>query len=550
MFLKKDNIFGNMINQKIFVPLFFAIYLLAGSSLVADYGIAFDEDMQRSMGQNRIDYIINFLSKIFPTINNDYNQNIKVEYPEYGALFEVTALWIDKMFNFPDTRSQFFLRHYLIFFTSFIGSIFFYFLSLKRFNSWKIALFGTLLLVSSPRIFAASFYNSKDIIFMYFFIINTFFAIIFLEKPNYSNAIFFALASALSVSIRVAGVLVPFLTLFFLFIKFLRKDYLLNILKYFLTFLIFFILFAILFWPSLWENPLSSFIDSVVSFKSYDHSMFNFYLGEWTHSTAVHWYYIPLWISVTTPIMIIVFFLYGFLLSLRRIFFRLININNINNLNDLWRGRHELQDLFFFTLLFLPVFFIIIFSSTLYSGWRHVYFLYPFIILISLYGFRIAYNRVSRFKLFNAKILFISIISIFIIFNIYWLYKGHPFQNSYFNLLAGKEPHNRFQVDTWGLSNRFVLEKIINEDKKNTIYVSAISVTPLGLNFDILTSEQKKRVKYADSFENSDYIINNGTFIWGDYRKIKKLPRNFEIYYELFIGDILVTTIYKRKDLL
>ena len=36
----------------------------------------------------------------------------------------------------------------------------------------------------------------------------------------------------------------------------------------------------------------------------------------------------------------------------------------------------------------------------------------------------------------------------------------------------------------------------------------------------------------------------------GDYRKIKKLPRNFEIYYELFIGDILVTTIYKRKDLL
>ena len=100
------------------------------------------------------------------------------------------------------------------------------------------------------------------------------------------------------------------------------------------------------------------------------------------------------------------------------------------------------------------------------------------------------------------------------------------------------------------MSNRFVLEKILSEDKKQNIKVSAISVTSLGQNFHILTTEQKRRIHYSKDLESSDYIINNNIFILGDKNKLKKLPNNFDIYYELFIDDILVTTIYKRNDLL
>ena len=548
MFLKKKNIFKNIYNQNFFVSFFFIAYFIIGVILSKDYGIAFDEDMQRDLGQNRIDYINNFFSKIFSSIDNVDNINIK--FPEYGALFEVFALWIENFINITDTRSQYFLRHYLIFFTSFIGSIFFYFLAFKRFGSWKLALLGTLFLISSPRIFASSFFNSKDIIFMYFFIANIFFSIVFLEKPNFKNGLLFAIFSSMCVGIRVAGVLVPFLILFFIFIKSLRKDYDFKIKKYIFSFAFFFIFFVIIFWPSLWENPVDNFVNSIVSFKSYDHPMYNFYLGKYIHSTTIHWYYIPLWISITTPIIVLLFFVYGFLLSIRRIFIRLININFKNDLNDLWRGPNELQDLIFLSLLFFPVFFIVILNSTLYSGWRHVYFLYPLIVLISLSGLKIIYNKLHINKFINIKKILSIVIFLSIAFNFYWLYKSHPFQNSYFNLLAGKKPHSRFQVDTWGLSNRFVLEKLIREDKRDQISLSAISVTPLGLNFEILKPEQKKRIKYSTTYENSDYIINNGAFIWGDYHKIKKLPANFDLYYELLIDDILITTIYKRNDLL
>ena len=84
--------------------------------------------------------------------------------------------------------------------------------------------------------------------------------------------------------------------------------------------------------------------------------------------------------------------------------------------------------------------------------------------------------------------------------------------------------------------------------ERQKISISAISDTSLGQNFNILSPEQKKRLIYSGDLKNNDYIINSNNFLSGDYRVIKKIPNNFEIYYELFVDDILVTTIYKRNN--
>ena len=537
----------NINNEKFFVNFFFITYFIIGFFLTKDYGIAFDEDTQRDLGQNRIDYIKSFFLKIFGNAQSS-DVEVKIKHPEYGVLFEVFALWVEKILNVTESRYQFFLRHYLIFFTSFIGSIFFYFLALKRFSSWKIALLGTVFLITSPRIFASGFFNSKDIIFMYFFIINTFFAIIFLEKPNKFNSIMLSFVSALCIGVSVRGIILTILVLYFLWIKSLRKDYNFKIINSVLTLFLSLIFFIVLFWPSLWENPINNFTNSMTIFWNYDHDQFNFYLGSFVPAQVNHWHYIPLWICITTPLLIITLFVYGFLLSIRRIFCRLIKIESKVDLNDLWRGFSEFQDLIFVILVFAPIFLTIVFKSTLYTGWRHLYFIYPFIVLIGLNALRIIYLRLHLIKAQNIKRILNLIISIFIISNFFWIYKNHPFQNNYFNFFAGDKPHNNFEVDYWGLSNRFVLEKILNDDDKQIIAVSAISVTSLAHNFNILTEKQKKRIRYSKDLKSSDYIINNNIFLWGDKNKLKKIPGNFEVYYELFIDDILVTTIYKRSS--
>ena len=55
----------------------------------------------------------------------------------------------------------------------------------------------------------------------------------------------------------------------------------------------------------------------------------------------------------------------------------------------------------------------------------------------------------------------ISIFTFLIIFkNFYWMYSNHPFQNVYFNILAGKKFNERFEMDYWGISNKNALEYI------------------------------------------------------------------------------------------
>ena len=112
MILTENTALKKIFEQKAFVPLFFLLYLIIGSFVVRDYGIAFDENLQRDIGQNRIDYIINFFSYILPFSANQDNNNVVIKWPEYGAFFEVVALWMEKIIGFSDTRSQFFLRHY------------------------------------------------------------------------------------------------------------------------------------------------------------------------------------------------------------------------------------------------------------------------------------------------------------------------------------------------------------------------------------------------------------------------------------------------------
>ena len=51
------------------------------------------------------------------------------------------------------------------------------------------------------------------------------------------------------------------------------------------------------------------------------------------------------------------------------------------------------------------------------------------------------------------------------------MYKNHPFQYVYFNLLAGKNFNEKFEMDYFGISNKNLLEYITEKvDKKVSIY--------------------------------------------------------------------------------
>ena len=48
-----------------FVMFFFIVYFVTGIFIVDDYGISWDEDLQRLIAQDRFDYILFFFSNFF-----------------------------------------------------------------------------------------------------------------------------------------------------------------------------------------------------------------------------------------------------------------------------------------------------------------------------------------------------------------------------------------------------------------------------------------------------------------------------------------------------
>ena len=109
---------------------------------------------------------------------------------------------------------------------------------------------------------------------------------------------------------------------------------------------------------------------------------FNFYFGSYVSSENVPWHYSIVWIFITTPILYLLLFLIGFYLISSRIIKRLLKIEKNDSLIDLWRGNKELQDFIYLLILLVPIFSVIILNSTLYDGWRHLYFVYPSFLMI------------------------------------------------------------------------------------------------------------------------------------------------------------------------
>ena len=52
---------------------------------------------------------------------------------------------------------------------------------------------------------------------------------------------------------------------------------------------------------------------------------------------------------------------------------------------------------------------------------------------------------------------------------IIWMFNNHPHQNVYFNLLAGKNFNEKFEMDYWGVSNKNLNKRLVEYVDQNSI---------------------------------------------------------------------------------
>lgn len=505
-----------------FVKKYLGLILLLSMGVIAlisfdGYGLAWDEPMQRQTGLINYDYIFSGNPDLLEWKDRDY-----------GVAFELPLIFIEKVFRLSDTRDIFLIRH-LIAHLFFLISAFFCFLLIDfLYKNKLLATIGFFLIVLQPRIYAHSFFNTKDVPFMAMFLISLYLAAIAFKRKTFVSFIVLGIATGLLINLRIMGVLLPCCIILLLIIDALIEKKYFHHLNLALVFLFVSTIVLYVSWPFLWNNPIENFMLAFENMSKFPWDGIVLFNGEFVSTMELGWDYIPLWFSITTPITYLAAGLLGILL------FVLHFIREPSSFLNNFKERNNLLFLIFF---FVPVVAVIVLQSVLYDGWRQLFFIYPSFVLLAIYGL----NFLLKKKL---KVIVIAIFVFSFSFNLFFMVRNYPFQQVYFNHFFTFSPpehiRKNFEMDYWGTSYKQSLEYILQNDDSQSINI-CVANEPGFSNLQILPTHERDRINNVPVKEAS-YFITNYRWHPQDYKKFAA----FRLH-SFKVVDNTVNEIFKLK---
>ena len=173
---------------------------------------------------------------------------------------------------------------------------------------------------------------------------------------------------------------------------------------------------------------------------------------------------------------------------------------------------------------------------------RHLYFIYPAFLLLAIKGWVSLWgNGLGTIR----RSMLAVVTRISIVHTAAWMWKAHPFQNVYFNTLAGTDLRSRYELDYWGLANTKALEYILRNDNSEVITVRADSATPLETSFNMIDAWDRKRLRYSNDRALAHYIVTN-------YRAVKepfdaKYTKDYDLVYQIQVDNEIILSVFRRK---
>ena len=513
---------------------------LFGLFLSKDYGISWDENARRIGAKSHAKEFVQFFGIYHPIIDKipAVKDNYFATDGPYGMIYEFPALLFEMINGKENTRETFLFRHKLIFTFHFIGIIAFFLFSREIFYSINKAIITTLIFSLHPRIFAHSFFNPKDIIFLSLITISLLPIAKYINTKKVCWLIWASIFIGLAMSCRIVGIYLAFL-LIILFVIIYFHEHPLKIDQIYYPFKIGILIISIsiltlyLATPYFWLDPIGRFIEAFNKASRFPWAGSVFFFGDSISARSIPWYYIIVWIGITTPISYLLFFLFGTIISMKQLKMNLTQKPMIT---------------FCFFGLIIPIIMAIILKSVLYDGWRHFYFVYPFICILISNGLFGLFKIITLKKKFYFELLILSIFFSGVVIDIV---RMHPFQQVYFNKLAGSDPMMHFEGDYWGTSYRQGLEYLLENDTSEKIYV-AVENDPGATNRHIISNLDKERLIYEympQWNEKPDYLITNFrtknrvNIMRAVREKIEPYDNEF---YSISLGNMKILGIYKN----
>ena len=431
-------------SHRFVVAAFFSAYLVVGFLIVDDFGISYDEAVQRRHGHMAVAMFSDLFGLDHPPLATD-NQGLA----PYGMIYQIAATLVEiQQEAITDPYRYYRLRHILNFLLFGLALFFFYRMLRLRWptHPWY-PLIGTALLLLSPRIFAHAFFNPKDHTLLVFYLIATYTLLNFLRKRTNGALAWHILASVLVLNTRLPSLIILGATVLILLWEqlFERPGNYRRLLQA-SAYLPLSLLLMLPFFPYLWTETGSRFSGALSSMADYEWGGTVLLFGDFLDARNLPAYYVPAWILITTPLVYLVFLFTGLGITLRTALAHL-------RAGKLWTDRLTQMDFVQLGLGCGPIIVVILLGSTLYNGWRHLHFVYPSLIFLCMVGFDRSRTSFPRFApmLLACGVTLVAKDMI----------RMHPQQQVYFNeLIAGSPLVRRFDMDYWGVGYRQAFERL------------------------------------------------------------------------------------------
>ncbi len=389
----------------------------------------------------------------------------------YGQSVDNFTALFNRIFNI---KHEFLIRHYTGAFFFLMLLLFTGLLSREATGSWLIASVTVLAMIFMPRLAGHAFGNLKDIPFAAGYVAGLLMIIRFIKEfphPRWKTALLLGISIAFTVSIRAGGfILFAYLGLALFVFFVLKPFYLTEIVStkpFFMrllgqgaAILVIGYFAGLLFWPFALQNILIHPFESLQVMEHYKVSIRQVFEGELMWSTQLPWYYLPKWLLISSPLVILAGFTVCLFFFLNEMIYTPVN--------------KQLVTVGFVLFAFIfPVLYVIVIGSNIYSGIRQMLFVLPLLAFLAVWG---AYKLLVLFSV-RSRLLGYTFTIVFFI-GLLWPFKHQaatfPADYVFFNSLAGgnKKAWGNYEYDYYFHSVKEAVDYLTQLNEEEEIVVA------------------------------------------------------------------------------
>ena len=483
-----------------------ALFLVAGLAIVDDYGVSVDTRTLRFIAISTLDYIL-----------HDDPGWLRVAADRFhGAAFELPLLLLtERALGLEDPRHVYLARHVLTHLFFLLGGFCCYLLALRLCGDRLVALLVMLLFLLSPRLYAHSFFNSKDPMFASAFVMALLFVSRVFDKDSLGNYRQCGAMAGLLVHLRIMGAVLFAVVLLFRAWAWFRAEGPAARRRATATIGVFalwgvVVLFISL--PYLWGDPVGRLAEYWTTYADHPTVFQELFRGKVFSGAALPWDYVLRWFAISQPPVTLLLGLLG--MGALGLAAGGVVRRGADARPGAAQGVAELRFGVLLAACFaLPLVAFALLRPTTLNDWRHFYFLHgPFCLLatFALMGLRQLSARGLRKRWVGGAAGALTAAGLGAA--ALEMAQIHPNQHLYFNFFVDRKTpewlNERYETDYWDMVVRQGYEHILRREPASNINMRPrqSSWADINRNVQILPPAARNRFTHDPNRDLDFYL--------------------------------------------